>query len=288
MDTSPEVDASPDAARRPRRTGSLVSHTGEVLSRAAAFPFALDPTLEQRTLFAKCAGARRFTFNHHLARVKANLDVRAGERESGEPTTPSLSWSTFSFVNEFNAWKNGQLDDSPEFHDGARGLSWRHEIPGDVFEGASVDAAQALANWADSKQGQRHGPTVGFPRFAAKGRVTPSFRLRNRTAPGETQPIRFSDAHHLRLPVIGEVTVHGLTRQVRRMIETGRFHVYSATLTQRGGRWLVSLTGVAAQFLPARRSPRDLHPSPVGVDRGITSLAVCADSGGSFVTAFEG
>ena len=273
---------------RPRRTGPLVSHTGEVLSRAVTFQFALDPTLEQRSLFAKCAGARRFAFNHHLARVKANLDVRAGERESGEPTMPSPSWSRFTFVNEFNACKNGLLDDSPECDDGTRGLSWRHEIPGDVFECASVDAALALANWSGSKKGQRRGATVGFPRFAAKGKVTPSFRLRNRAAPGESQPIRFSDAHHLRLPVIGEVKVHGSTRQVRRMIEAGRFHVYSATLTQRGGRWLVSLTGVAVQFHPARRSPRGRHPSPVGADRGINSLVVCAHVEGSFVTAFKG
>ena len=165
------METSPEDAHRPRRAGPLVSHTGEVLSRAVAFQFALDPTLDQRALITKCAGAWRFAFNHHLARVKANLDVRAGERESGEPTMPSPSWSRFTFVNEFNACKNGQLDDSPACDDGTRGLSWRHEIPGDVFECASVDAAQALANWSDSKQGQRRGPRVGFSRFAAKGRV---------------------------------------------------------------------------------------------------------------------
>ena len=285
------MDTSSEVPRQPRRSGPLVSHTGEVLSRSVTFQFALDPTLEQRTLFAKCAGARRLTFNHHLARVKENLDVRSSERtETREPTTPSLSWSKFSFINEFNAWKNGQLDDSPEQEDGTKGLHWRHEIPESVFECASADASQALANWSDSKKGQRRGATVGFPRFAAKNRATPSFRLRNRAAPGTTQVIRFSDANHLHLPKIGEVKVLGPTRQVRRMLEAGRFHVYSATLTQRGGRWLVSLTGVAAQFHPQRRSLRDRHQSPVGVDRGITSLAVCADADadGSFFTAFEG
>ena len=116
-----------------------------------------------------------------------------------------------------------------------------------------ADASQALANWSDSRNGTRRGATVGFPRFAAKNRATPSFRLRNRSTPSETQVVRFRDASHLHLPKIGEVKVHGPTRQVRRMLEAGRFHLYSATLTQRGGRWLVSLTGVAAQFHPARR-----------------------------------
>ncbi len=94
------------------------SHTGQVLSRSVTFQFALDANVEQRVLLAQCAGARRFTVNHHLARVKANLDARSTEREvlseSGnpcEPSTPSLSWSGFSFINEFNAWKNGQSDD---------------------------------------------------------------------------------------------------------------------------------------------------------------------------------
>ncbi|MGC8511397.1 MAG: hypothetical protein ACP5PB_11080, partial [Acidimicrobiales bacterium] len=129
---------------------------------------------------------------------------------------------------------------------------------------------------------------VGFVRFAAKGRTTPSFRLRNRATPGETQSIRFADPAHLRLPTIGPVKVFGPTRQVRRMIHLGRFHVYSATITQRGGRWLVSLTGVAAQFHPERRRPKDRHPIPVGIDRGITSLAVCADAEGNLLAAFEG
>ncbi|OYV63900.1 MAG: hypothetical protein B7X07_07640, partial [Actinobacteria bacterium 21-64-8] len=246
----------------------------------------------------KCAGARRFTVNHHLARVKANLDARSTEREvlsdsgePGEPSTPSLSWSGFSFINEFNAWKNGQSDDSPVNVDGTRGLAWRHELPGDVFECASVDAARALENFSASRRGKRSGTPVGFPRFQAKGKVTPSFRLRNRatsaTAPS-SQSIRFTDPSHLRLPRFGPVKLCGPTRKVRRMIETGRFHIYSATLTQRAGRWIVSLTGVAAELHQAERSRANRHAAPVGVDRGIISLCVAADASGVLTQSFEG
>ena len=267
----------------------MISSTGQVLSRSVTFQFALDSAEEQRVLFAKCAGARRFTFNHHLARVKENLDRRSAEQDLVYgPRIPSLSWSWVSFVNEMNAWKNGQLDSSPVNDDGTRGLAWRHEVPSDVFECASVDAARALANWSDSKKGARKGAAVGFPRFAAKGRSVPSFRLRNKTRPGTAQSIRFTDPSHLRLPKIGEVKVFGPTRRVRRMIDLGRFHIYSATLTLRGGRWICSLTGVAAELHPACRRPADRHPSPVGADRGISALAVVADAQGQLLKVFEG
>jgi putative transposase len=269
-----------------------------VLSRAVTFQFALDPNLKQRIIFAKCAGARRYTVNHHLARVKANLDIRSTEREAlseyadpREPSTPSLSWTSFSFINEFNAWKNGEADDSPLNEDGSCGLVWRHELPNDVFECASVDAARALENYAASRRGERSGRPVGFPRFQAKGKVTPRFRLRNRATPGRvpsSQPIRFTDPSHLRLPKFGPVKLFGPTRKVRRMINAGRFHIYSATLTQRAGRWTISLTGVAAQFHQAERSRTTRHAVPVGVDRGIISLCVAADAIGVPFDRFEG
>ncbi|MBW4077227.1 MAG: hypothetical protein HIU84_01665 [Acidobacteria bacterium] len=119
---------------------------------------------------------------------------------------------------------------------------------------------------------------MGFPRFAAKARTAPSFRLRNKANPGETQSIRFTDPTHLRLPKLGHVEVFCPTRRVRRMIDLGRFHVYSVTITLRGGRWICSLNGVAAQFHHERRHPKDRHVTPVGIDRGITSLAVVADA----------
>jgi putative transposase len=279
-------------------TTPLISHTGQVLSRAVTFKFALDPNVEQRVLFAKCAGARRFTFNHHLARVKVNLDARSAERDSisvggtgSDSLTPSLSWSGFSFINEFNAWKNGKAEDSPINEDGSQGLSWRHELPGDVFECAGVDAARALDNFAASRSGTRSGPPVGFPRFQAKGKVTPSFRLRNRATSQKSpssHPIRFFDPSHLRLPKFGSVKLLGPTRKVRRMIEGGRFHIYSATISQRAGRWTVALTGVAAELHQVERSRSARHGVPVGVDRGITSLCVVADANGIPFENFEG
>src|ERR1700688_4804139 len=106
-DEQPHEQGELKPPAKTRRTGPLVSHTDQVFTRSVTFQFALDPTQEQQVLFAQCAGARRFTFNHHVARVKENLDIRAAEKigEDGverEPTTKSLSWSDISFINEFN------------------------------------------------------------------------------------------------------------------------------------------------------------------------------------------
>ena len=269
----------------------LVSHAGVVLSRPTTFRFELDPTeaVEQRLWMF--AGARRFTFNHHIARVKANLEARAAEKAAGktwEQMTPALSWSAVSFINSFIAWKNGTAADSPVADDGARGLPWRTEVAADVFECASVDAAQALANYKASVLGARAGIKVGFPDFRAKHRDRPRFRLRSKSKPGETAPDRFVDSTRLRLPKIGVVRVKGRARKVRRMLAAGRFHVHSATISYQAGRWYVALNGVAGEFHHQRRSPKNRHQEAVGVDRGVKTLAVAANADGELFESWEG
>jgi putative transposase len=255
------------------------------------FKFALDPNRAQEQVLFAHAGAARFAFNHHLARVKANLDQREAEKTyglSGDDLTASLSWSKFSFINEFNAWKNGQLATSPTSLDGTRGLAWRGEVNADVFECASVHAAQALANFADSRKGTRAGKAVGFPKFKSRHRSVPSFRLRNRSKVGATQQLRVAGPKAVRLPTIGEVRVHGCTRKMRRMLQGGRLHLYSASVRFERGRWHVALTGVAAKHHHARRSPVGRHQRPAGLDLGIKSLAVVADADGHVLHVVKG
>ena len=61
----------------------LVSHTGVPLNRSTTFRFTLDPNREQEQRLLAHAGAARLAYNHHLGRVKANLDQRAAERSYG-------------------------------------------------------------------------------------------------------------------------------------------------------------------------------------------------------------
>lgn len=269
--------------RKKARQGVLRSATGVKLTRDVTFRFALDPTRAQAHQFYSYAGAARYTFNHHLARIKANLDQRTAERTYGiadHGLTPSLSWSAFTFINEFNAYKNGTLPSSPANDDGTAGLSWRNEVSADVFESASGNAATALKNFTESRGGTRAGKPAGFPKFKSRHKTTPSFRLRNRAKVGASQAIRVTGPKALRLPTIGDVRVHGCTKKMRRMLEAGRLHLYSATVKFEKGRWFVTLTGKAAVFHHARRSHVGRHQDPAGIDRGIKALAVVGDSTG--------
>lgn len=67
-------------------------------------------------MFWRYAGARRYAYNHHLARVRDNLETRAAELDAGvarDHLTPGVSWSKFSFINEFNQYKTGRTPGSP-------------------------------------------------------------------------------------------------------------------------------------------------------------------------------
>lgn len=261
------------------------------LTRAVTFKFALDPNRDQQNALFAHAGAARFAFNHHLARVKANLDQREAERSyglAGDDLTASLSWSKFSFINEFNAWKNGQLGSSPVNDDGTVGLAWRGEVSSDVFECASVNAAQALANFSDARSGKRSGKAVGFPKFKSRHKSAPGFRLRNRSKVSASQQIRVAGPKALRLPTIGEVRIHGCTKKVRRMLDAGRLHLYSASLRFERGRWHAALTGMAAEMNHQVRSTKGRHSVPAGLDLGIKSLAVVADADGRVLHTVKG
>ena len=274
---------------------ALVSHTGVPLTRSMTFRFTIDPNREQAKRLLAHAGAARLAYNHHLGRVQANLEQRAAERSYGlaeADLTPSLSWSKVSFINHINAWKDGRAPDAPVSvdADGAviRGLPWRAEVSADVFECASVNAAQALANWSKSRTGERTGKAAGFPRFKSRHKTAPAFRLRSKSKPGQTSPVRPTGPRTIRFPKLGELRVHDHTGNLAKMLTRGRFHAYAASFRYERGRWVVAITGVAAELHPQRRTPKGRHPNRVGVDLGVKTLAVVADETGRVLHAWEG
>ena len=187
------ISAVPRDAIIEKPSRVLVSHTGVPLSRSTTFRFTLDPNREQHRRLLAHAGAARLAYNHHIGRVKANLHQRDAERSYGvgeTDLTPSLSWSKVSFINQMNAWKDGRAADTRVSLDAGgnevRGLAWRGEVSTDVFECASVNAAAALANWSQSRKGQRAGKAAGFPRFKSRHKSPPAFRLRSKSKPGQT------------------------------------------------------------------------------------------------------
>ncbi len=285
------VPRSAATTREKSQTAAMLSHAGVPLTRAVTFRFTLEPTREQHQQLLAHAGAARLAFNHQVARVKANLDQRAAERTYGiavADLTPSLSWSKVALINHMNAWKNGRDPHSPVNPDGTRGLSWRDEVSTDVFECASVNAAQALKNFSASRAGTRAGKVVGFPKFKSRHKTTPAFRLRAKYKEGSAPTVRPTGPRVVKFPKIGDIRVHEHTGKLAKMFARGRFHAYAASFRFERGRWVVAITGVAAQLHHQRRSRAGRHPHPVGVDLGVKTLAVVADETGRLLQAHQG
>jgi len=102
--------------------GLLVSETGVELARPVAFKFALDLTLSSPK-DCSCAPVPAVSpITTTLAR-KDSLSARAAQRQAGTPPRtdePGAVVVSVSFINEFNAWKTGQLDCSPLAEDGTK------------------------------------------------------------------------------------------------------------------------------------------------------------------------
>jgi putative transposase len=222
------------------------------MSRHTTFRFCLDPTVEQREVLARHAGASRFAFNQCLYMVKTAL----GHRKT-EPGV-EVPWTGFDLINAFNAWKKTEdagrvfvTDANGEAGMVVTGLPWRGEVCQQVFEEAAVDLGRGLKAWSDSRSGKRKDKCIGFPRFKKKTDRVPSFRLRNKHPKGRPPAIHIGDNNRPRsitLPGVGQIGVHDDTRRLRRMLAKNRAKICFATVTYHAGRWWVSLNVEAAEL----------------------------------------
>ncbi|MEJ8662161.1 IS607 family element RNA-guided endonuclease TnpB [Streptomyces sp. MS1.AVA.4] len=222
-----------------------------------AYRFALDPTPGRVGALLRHAGAARVAFHWGLARVKANLGQREAERSYGiaeDALTPPLSWSMYSMRK---AWNLAKGEVAP----------WWAECSKEAYATGLDQLARAPENWSDSKSGRRKGGRMGFPRFRAKAKVTPSFRF-------TTGTIRLEeDRRHVTLPVLGTLRTHESTRELHRRITAGSAVIKSATVRRLAGRWFVSFT---VEVERADRTP-SRPDAVIGVDLGIKTLAVFSD-----------
>lgn len=261
------------------------------MTRHTTFKFCLDPSAEQNETLSRHAGAARFAFNQCLRIVKTGLSERRTDPGVKAP------WTGFDLINGFNAWKKTEaagrvftVNTAGVAESVVTGLAWRTEVCQQVFEEAAVDCGKALKAWSDSRAGKRHGKRVGFPRFKKKTTATPAFRLRNKHPKGKPAAIRVGDNDRPRsvtLPGIGQIAVHDDTRRVRRLLGAHRAKILFATVSHRAGRWWVSLNIEAADLHPALQHPprtADDGSGWVGIDRGLSALAVAATTDGVEVT----
>jgi len=211
------------------------------------FKTELDPNDKQRTTLLQHAGCARFSFNWGLQRC---IEARAnGEKKP----------SAMELHREWNVWKG---ENAP----------WSKDVSKCSPQEALRNLDRAYANFFRKcklkKQGKHKGK-VGFPQLKSRKKGIGSFRLTGSIHTSET---------HIKLPVIGAVRLkeHGY-------LPTSDVKVLSATVSERAGRWFVSLqVEIENQDLHRKRDEKNPvikdedHPI-IGLDLGIKTLAVCSD-----------
>jgi putative transposase len=192
----------------------------------------LNPTTEQATYFGKAAGTARFVYNWGLARW---IELY----EAGEKPT------AFRLKKEFNALKREQFP-------------WVTEVAKDVAEGAFANLGAAFKNYFESRQGQRRGEKMGYPKFKSKKHGKLSFNLNND---------KFKvDGNFLYVPKLGWVN----------MAEELRLEgkIMGATLSKHADWWYVS---IHVEIEPPQ--PREFPKEYVGIDLGVLTLATLSEPG---------
>lgn len=202
-------------------------------ARLYAVKVALDPSPTQARLLASHAGAARFVFNRMLAEVKSTLAAREWERRLlGGPLTQAQGWSLAALRKTWNANKDVWAP-------------WWSEVSKEAFNHGLQALADALDNWATSRNGTRKGRSVGFPRFRGR-RAKRSFSYTT----GSFRPN--ADGVSAQLPRVGRVHTHERLEDLVRAIDAGHVTVKRATVSFSGGRWWCSFTVADCRPLPAR------------------------------------
>jgi transposase len=124
------------------------------------------------------------------------------------------------------------------------------------------DLDQAYRNFFRRVRLQKEGKwkgKLGFPKYKTKRKGLGSFRLTGAIHIYE-QAIELPRLGRLRLKECG-------------YLPTGGVHILSATVSEEGGHWFVSV-----QVEEEEPDPPLAHGEPLGVDLGIKTLAQCSDS----------
>ena len=200
----------------------------------------LDLNNVQRSACARHAGAARYAYNWGLGRkIQA---YKAGEK------TPSA----IDLHRELNVLKQDELN-------------WMYAVSKCAPQEAlrNLDCAyNHFFRRAKNKSARQNGK-VGFPKFKSKKNGPGSFRL--------TGTIRIFEKH-IHLPRLGKLRL-----KESGYLPTEGVRILSATVSEKAGRWVVSVQGEVEIPDPV------WNDNPVcGVDMGIKAMAVVSDG-----TVFE-
>lgn len=203
---------------------------------------ALDPTDEQRVLFAKCAGVARFSYNWALAewqrQRKAGLKPREGDLRK-----------------QLNAIKRDQFP-------------WMREVSKNVPQQAIKNVGKAYSRAFDNvRKKRRRGRKnpYGFPQFKKKGQRD-SFRADNGSSVKD-------GVHTSSVEVVGQTVKLSKIGKVR-MCEPLRYGgvIMAVTVSREADRWFASFQIEC----PAEWRKTD-SDNVVGVDLGVKDMAITSD-----------
>ncbi len=135
-------------------------------------------------------------------------------------------------------------------------LSWMYEVSKCEPQEALRDLDKAFANFFRRvKQGEKE---VGFPKFKSRNRGLGSFRL--------TGVIKVFD-NSIQFPRLGKLYLNESG-----YIPTSVVKILSATVSEKAGRWFVSV-----QIEQEVADPAPNNGEVIGIDLGIKTMAVCSN-----------
>jgi putative transposase len=139
-------------------------------------------------------------------------------------------------------------------------LSWLYDVSKCAPQEALRDLDNAFAHFSRRTQEKKAGKNVklGFPRFKSKKNGMGSFRL--------TGAIHVFEKA-IQLPRLGVLRI-----KERGYLPIGDFHILNATVSEKAGRWFVSL-----QVELEIPEPEPLEKPVVGVDLGLNRMAQVSD-----------
>ncbi|WP_371572231.1 IS607 family element RNA-guided endonuclease TnpB [Streptomyces sp. NBC_01314] len=232
-----------------------------------AFRFALGPNAAQERALRSHCGAARAAYNWAVGWVEASWWQRRAEESYGIPEAELTQWRPWSLPALRKAFNETKHTD-PRF------AGWWEENSKEAYSTGLANAAAAFDNYAKSKQGRRRGRAMGMPRFKSKRKARLSCRF-------TTGAIRVdADGRHVTLPRLGTIRTHEPTVKLLTRVQAGTARILSATVRHERGRWFVSFQAEAKRDLERVARPG----AAVGIDLGVKTLAVMADSSGEIRT----
>jgi putative transposase len=195
--------------------------------------------------------------------VTASWWQRRAEESYGVPEAELTQWRPWSLPALRKAFNEAKRVD-PGF------AGWWEENSKEAYSTGLANAAAAFDNYAKSKQGKRRGRAVGMPRFKPKRKARLACRFTTGTIRVDT------DGRHITLPRLGAIRTHEPTGKLLARVQAETARILSATVRHERGRWSVSFQTEVKRDLVKVARP-DIA---VGIDLGVKTLAVMADSTG--------